>query len=210
MWGGAGCPARAGPAGTGSSHGVWRVAGPGRCGVRARGQGAPEGMRIGAAGDVRRTCDEDQALHDRRSIPCGLWGRAPTERGSASPAVAVQGARHGTPGPLPAERTVIERAAPGEPGPQKVAVRTRPGRSGRLAFGTPLPMIRERVGSHADARRRHRILAPRSRTVPEPVALADGSRRRGCARRTGRGREADPPRGLAVCTYPPSGVRCTT
>ena len=173
MWGGSGPPPSAGPDGDGMSPGMRRAAGQGRRGVTARSRGAPGGEHIGDAGDVRRTCDMDLALHDRRSIPCGLWGHAPTERGAAS-GRAGRGARHERTGPRARRRTVVERAAPGEPGrSHEVTVRTRPGRSGRLAFGTPLTMIRERAGGHAGAPSRPAPhLSPDGQAVSEPEAVA--------------------------------------
>ena len=182
MWGGSGIPPRAGPGGREVSPGVRRAAGPGRRGVTARGRSRlPGGRRITGPGDVRRTCDKDLAFHDRRSIPCGLWGHAPSERGAAS-GRAGRGSCHQRQGPQPRGRSVIERAAPGVPGrSDEVTVRTRPGRSRRLAFGTPLSMIREHVGGHADAPiDRHRQLRPPSGAERWLTGGGrEGSRRRG-------------------------------
>jgi len=91
-------------------------------------------------------------FHERSHAPCGSGGRCDeahpmTSRAAAAPPDPGSATRSPD-GP----RRRSEHAAPGDRRTLRgIPARTRPGALGRLAFETSMTIIRERVGSHADA-----------------------------------------------------------
>ena len=91
-------------------------------------------------------------IHERRRVPAAPMG-APKERSQTTSRAAAAPPDPGLATRSPdGPRRRSEHAAPGDRRIlEGTSARTRPGALGRLAFETSMTIIRERVGSHADA-----------------------------------------------------------